>query len=58
MTTSQKNLIRIAQEHGFRAEANLFGSVNVYIPYSQDEFQGIQVFVVYDMRSLKLALGY
>lgn len=51
-------LIRIAREHGFQAEANAAGSVNVYIPYSQNGQNGIDTFVVHDLRSLKLALGY
>lgn len=55
-------MIEIANEHGFRAEENVSGGIDVYIPYTQEIDNGIvngfEVFKVNNLYQLKLALGY
>lgn len=58
MNDTQKQMIRIARQHGFKAEPTLTGSVAVSIPYTKDGKNGIEVFYAYNLASLKRILGY
>jgi uncharacterized protein (DUF2132 family) len=58
MSDTQKQLIRIANEHGFKAEPTLSGSVVVMIPYTENGKDGVENFYVYNLNSLKRVLGY
>lgn len=59
---SNARMIEIANEHGFQAEENVSGGVDVYIPYTQEIdnsiVNGFEVFKVNNLYQLKLALGY
>lgn len=56
------NLIRIAKAHGHKAELADNGGVRVYIPYTlhngDNVSSGLEEFVVFNLRQLKLVLGY
>lgn len=54
----KKNLIRIAREHGFTAQLNLLGGVDVHIPWTRGNRQGFDVIPVNSLHQLKLSLGY
>jgi hypothetical protein len=51
-------LIRIANEHGFIAQHNLSGGVDVHIPWTRGIEAGFNVVPVNNLRQLKIALGY
>jgi hypothetical protein len=51
-------MIRIANEHGFKAEPTLSGSVVVIIPYTYKGKSGVESFYVYNLNGLKRVLGY
>jgi hypothetical protein len=58
--TLTQQLIRIALSHGFRAAVDCTGAVLVEIPHIHLETRetGTTVFLVRDLRQLKIALGY
>lgn len=53
-----EQLIRIAREHGFTAQLNLLGGVDVHIPWTRGNRQGFDVIPVNSLHQLKIALGY
>ena len=59
MKTLNQQIIRIAQEHGFKAEENASGGVNVHIEFiDKNDNLGIETFPVNNLHQLKIALGY
>lgn len=59
MKTLNQQMIRIAKEHGFEAEENASGGVNVYIEFiDKDNNLGIETCPVNNLHQLKIALGY
>ena len=57
---SRQRLVEIAIEHGFNAMLNSDGNVVVEIPFLNmfTREHGIESFIVNDLKTLKLVLGY
>lgn len=54
-----QQMIRIAKEHGFRAEESLSGGVDIHIPFTKDgRSDGVKIETVHSLRQLRDALGY
>ena len=54
-----EQMIRIATEHGFRAEHSLSGGVEVHIPYTYNgKPDGVKIETVHTLKQLRDVLGY
>lgn len=54
-----EQMIRIAKEHGFRAEYSLSGGVEVHIPYTYNgKPDGVKIETVHTLQQLRTAIGY
>lgn len=53
-----EQLIRIAMEHGHRADYSPNGGVDVWIAYTQGRITGFERFTVNNLRQLSIVLGY
>jgi hypothetical protein len=60
METLNQQMIRIAKEHGHRAEFNLSGGVDVFVAWIKPETRetGFEKFSVNNLKQLRDALGY
>jgi len=60
MTTLNQQMIRIAKEHGHRAELNIAGGIDVFVEWIRPETKetGFEKFPVNNLKQLRDALGY